>query len=163
MLGAALLLVYTVVKFYLLKPNHVPQPEKEHIRVGSPLGSATGAHLLHVFQSLWTYFHSHDRDTGTPPGSSWRKYSKSWRRRRFEGWREICWRREQRGEERKVNLLLSQKMQSMVFFQSDEQNSVFYLKVEEHLFNCHCKLSIQGTKTFVRRKITFVKEFALNF
>merc|ERR1719222_1782217 len=31
-LGAALLLVYTVVKFYLLKPNHVPQPEKEHIR-----------------------------------------------------------------------------------------------------------------------------------
>ena len=42
-LGAALLLVYTVVKFYLLKPNHVPQPEKEHIRVGSPLGSSTGA------------------------------------------------------------------------------------------------------------------------
>ena len=41
-LGAALLLVYTVVKFYLLKPNHVPQPEKEHIRVGSPLGSSTG-------------------------------------------------------------------------------------------------------------------------
>ena len=120
-------------------------------------------HIYYMCQSLWTYFHSHDRDTSTPPGSSWRKYSKSWRRRRFEGWREICWRREQRGEERKVNLLLSQKMQSMVFFQSDEQNSVFYLKVEEHLFNCHCKLSIQGTKTFVRRKITFVKEFALNF
>ena len=47
-LGAALLLVYTVVKFYLLKPNHVPQPEKEHIRVGSPLGSSTGAYLFHA-------------------------------------------------------------------------------------------------------------------
>jgi len=46
-LGAALLLVYTVVKFYLLKPNHVPQPEKEHIRVGSPLGSSTGTPVRH--------------------------------------------------------------------------------------------------------------------
>ena len=44
-LGAGLLLVYTVVKFYLLKPNHVPQPEKEHIRVGSPLGSAAGGEM----------------------------------------------------------------------------------------------------------------------
>ena len=50
-LGAALLLVYTVVKFYLLKPNHVPQPEKEHIRVGSPLGSATGAHFIAFVKS----------------------------------------------------------------------------------------------------------------
>jgi len=37
--GATLLLGYTVVKFYLLKPNHVPKPEKEHIRVGTPVGS----------------------------------------------------------------------------------------------------------------------------
>ena len=52
MLGAALLLVYTVVKFYLLKPNHVPQPEKEHIRVGSPLGSSTGADNLKITHIL---------------------------------------------------------------------------------------------------------------
>ena len=51
-LGAALLLVYTVVKFYLLKPNHVPQPEKEHIRVGSPLGSSTGADNLKITHIL---------------------------------------------------------------------------------------------------------------
>jgi len=38
-LGAALLVVYTVVKFYLLKPDHLPKPEKETIRVGTPLGS----------------------------------------------------------------------------------------------------------------------------
>ena len=41
-LGAALLLVYTVVKFYLLKPNHIPKPEKENIRMGSPVNSPTG-------------------------------------------------------------------------------------------------------------------------
>jgi len=35
-LGVSLLVVYTVVKFYLLKPNHIPKPEKENIRVGSP-------------------------------------------------------------------------------------------------------------------------------
>ena len=38
-LGAALLLIYTVVKFYLLKPNHIPKPEKENIRMGSPVNT----------------------------------------------------------------------------------------------------------------------------
>ena len=38
-LGAALLLVYTVVRFYLLKPNHIPKPEKENIRMGSPVNT----------------------------------------------------------------------------------------------------------------------------
>ena len=38
-LGALLLLVYTVVKFYLLKPYHVPKPEKENIRMGSPVNT----------------------------------------------------------------------------------------------------------------------------
>jgi hypothetical protein len=38
-LGAAILLVYTVVKFYLLKPNHIPKPEKENIRMGSPVNT----------------------------------------------------------------------------------------------------------------------------
>ena len=41
-LGAALLLVYTVVKFYLLKPNHIPKPEKENIRMGSPVNTPDG-------------------------------------------------------------------------------------------------------------------------
>jgi len=34
-LGAALLIIYTAVKFYLLKPEHVPKPEKENIIMGS--------------------------------------------------------------------------------------------------------------------------------
>ena len=34
-LGAALLIIYTFVKFYLLKPEHVPKPEKENIIMGS--------------------------------------------------------------------------------------------------------------------------------
>ena len=34
-LGAALLIIYTFVKFYLLKPEHVPRPEKENIIMGS--------------------------------------------------------------------------------------------------------------------------------
>jgi len=38
-LGLVLLIVYTFVKFYLLKPNHIPRPEKESIRVGTPLGT----------------------------------------------------------------------------------------------------------------------------
>jgi len=38
-LGATLLLTYTVVKFYLLKPNHIPKPEKENIRMGSPVNT----------------------------------------------------------------------------------------------------------------------------
>ena len=29
-------IVYTAVKFYLLKPEHVPKPEKENIIMGSP-------------------------------------------------------------------------------------------------------------------------------
>jgi len=40
-LGLVLLVVYTFVKFYLLKPNHIPRPEKESIRVGSPIGTPT--------------------------------------------------------------------------------------------------------------------------
>jgi len=35
-LGLVLLIVYTFVKFYLLKPNNIPKPEKENIRVGTP-------------------------------------------------------------------------------------------------------------------------------
>jgi hypothetical protein len=38
-LGAALLFGYTVVKFYLLKPNFIPKPEKESFRVVTPLGT----------------------------------------------------------------------------------------------------------------------------
>ena len=34
-LGAALLIIYTFVKFYLLKPEHVPKPEKENIIMGN--------------------------------------------------------------------------------------------------------------------------------
>ena len=36
-LGAGLLLIYTVIKFYLLKPDYIPKPEKENIRMGSPV------------------------------------------------------------------------------------------------------------------------------
>ena len=38
-LGAALLIIYTFVKFYLLKPEHVPKPEKENIIMGSSASS----------------------------------------------------------------------------------------------------------------------------
>ena len=38
-LGAALLIIYTFVKFYLLKPEHVPRPEKENIIMGSSASS----------------------------------------------------------------------------------------------------------------------------
>ena len=38
-LGAALLIIYTLVKFYLLKAEHVPKPEKENIIMGSSAGS----------------------------------------------------------------------------------------------------------------------------
>jgi len=40
-LGFVLLIVYTFVKFYLLKPNNIPRPEKENIRLGTPLGTPT--------------------------------------------------------------------------------------------------------------------------
>jgi hypothetical protein len=30
---------YTLVKFYLLKPNFIPKPEKESFRVGTPMGT----------------------------------------------------------------------------------------------------------------------------
>ena len=38
-LGFGLLMVYTLVKFYLLKPNFIPKPEKESFRVGTPMGT----------------------------------------------------------------------------------------------------------------------------
>jgi len=40
-LGFVLLIVYTFVKFYLLKPNNIPRPEKENIRLGTPMGTPT--------------------------------------------------------------------------------------------------------------------------
>lgn len=39
-LGLVLLLVYTFVKFYLLKPDHIPKPEKENVMV-TPQASPT--------------------------------------------------------------------------------------------------------------------------
>ena len=38
-MGFGLLMVYTLVKFYLLKPNFIPKPEKESFRVGTPMGT----------------------------------------------------------------------------------------------------------------------------
>jgi hypothetical protein len=38
-LGFALLFGYTLVKFYLLKPNFIPKPEKESCRVRTPKGT----------------------------------------------------------------------------------------------------------------------------
>ena len=76
-LGAALLLVYTVVKFYLLKPNHVPQPEKEHIRVGSPLGNSTGADNFKVTHlDFFAYF----RNPSEAQRSPWCGSSRFWGR-----------------------------------------------------------------------------------
>ncbi|XP_023330653.1 phosphatidylserine synthase 2 [Eurytemora carolleeae] len=45
-LGGVLLVVYTFVKFYLLKPNHIPRPEKERVRLMTP-----GSTPVHVPRS----------------------------------------------------------------------------------------------------------------
>jgi len=37
--GCCLLVGYTVIKFYLLKPNKIPHPEKEQVRLGSRPGT----------------------------------------------------------------------------------------------------------------------------
>jgi len=70
-LGAALLIIYTFVKFYLLKPEHVPKPEKENIIMGSsgsspedededvPLETGRGA----VLQENFTHQTQPNRET----------------------------------------------------------------------------------------------------
>jgi phosphatidylserine synthase 2 len=47
-IGFGLVFVYTVVKFYLLKPNRIPRPEKEQVMVGSRPG--TPLHERHHHQ-----------------------------------------------------------------------------------------------------------------
>ena len=115
-LGAALLLVYTVVKFYLLKPNHVPQPEKEHIRVGSPLGSSTG-----MQRCLWNTELANDQPFSWQ-GRQWgTEIHQVWKEARGE--REINWREMRTERRRKTSETeLSQIMQSLFCIQSDELN-----------------------------------------
>ena len=52
-LGAALLIIYTFVKFYLLKPEHVPKPEKENIIMGRQ--EVAYPHFLQFYHSTFLF------------------------------------------------------------------------------------------------------------